>query len=210
MSGLRDYQKKMLESKSKVVFCNWDRGEGKTYSICEKILRSDGKCLCISNSNNYNKYLESILEEKRQVKIIKSDCREMELWFGGESIYITFVKINDLGNCIGARFDNVFFDEVIPNKDVLDNIIMPMVSNQVYIMKTIIEDYAFEYIDSNKEKEELTYIQWLDNEINKLQVEFSILPRKNDTTMTREKILGMIDKLWDMKKKYYDVEMIIK
>ena len=112
MSELRDYQKKMLESKSKVVFCNWDRGEGKTRSICEKILRSEGKCLCISDSNNYNKYLENIFEEKTRVKIIKSNCREMELWFGDESIYITFVKINDLGNCIGARFDNVFFDNV--------------------------------------------------------------------------------------------------
>lgn len=206
MSELRDYQKKMLESKSKVVFCNWDRGEGKTRGICEKIIRSEGKCLCISDSNNYNRVIKEILEEKTDIKIVKSSYQEVGLWFRGKSIYITFAKLKDLGNCIGARFDNVFFDDVIPNKDVLDNIIMPMVSNQVYIMKTIIEGYDFEYIDSGKNTEPLTYIQWLSNEINKLQVEFSILPRKNDTTMTREKILAMIDRLWDMEKKYYDVE----
>lgn len=200
MSELRDYQKKMLGSKSKVVFCNWDRGEGKTYSICEKILRSDGKCLCISDSNNYNKYLESIFEEKRQVKIIKSNCREMELWFGDESIYITFVKINDLGNCIGARFDNVFFDEVIPNKDVLDSIIMPMVSNQVYIMKTIIEGYAFEYIDSNKIKE--SKIEWIDKQIEDLMNEFGGIAKNERTTMTREKVLGLIENLIKIKANY--------
>ena len=200
MSELRDYQKKMLESKSKVVFCNWDRGEGKTRSICEKILRSEGKCLCISDSNNYNKYLESIFEEKTRVKIIKSNCREMELWFGDESIYITFVKINDLGNCIGARFDNVFFDNVIPDKGTLDNIIMPMVSNQIYIMKTIIEGYAFEYIDSNKIKE--SKIEWIDKQIEDLMNEFSGIIKNEKTTMTREKVLGLIENLMKLKSNY--------
>lgn len=200
MSELRDYQKKMLKSKSKVVFCNWDRGAGKTRSICEKIIRSEGKCLCISDSNNYNRVIKEILEEKTDVKIIKSSYQEIGLWFRGKSIYIAFANLKDLGNCMGSRYDNVFFDDVIPNKGVLDNIIMPMVSNQVYIMKTIIEGYTFEYIGSDKTK--LNKIEWVDKQIEDLMNEFSGIIKNERTTMTREKILGLIENLMKLKSNY--------
>ena len=37
MSELRDYQKRMLKSKKKIVICNWKRGSGKTTAANRKI-----------------------------------------------------------------------------------------------------------------------------------------------------------------------------
>ena len=208
MSELRDYQKKMLESKSKVVFCNWDRGEGKTYSICEKIFNIDGKVLYIGLSDShFGKQFEDFLRENAHYETLvnlttKRDCVN----FTRKSIYsdrlqsnrIDIKSIGSLDSLIGARYDYVFFDETIPDKKTLDSIIKPMCKNQIYIMNTI-EESEFEYIDSSKK---LNKIKWIDKQIEDLMNEFSGIIKNEKTTMTREKVLGLIENLMKLKSNY--------
>lgn len=202
MSEMREYQQKMLESKGKMVLCDWDRGKGKTYSIANFIARKinfnrPSKILVVGG-NYYCRYIQE------ELKRIIND--ELDIVYSGIET-ITVIGFKDGKNHIladitvtssveksrGMKLDYILCDEYIPSSNEL-NMFYNSGAKKVYILGT----FGIDYI-SDKEVKIVNEEEWIDNEINKLMCEFSSIDNAENTTKRREIILCMITKLKSMK-----------
>lgn len=206
MSEKRIYQDKMLNSKKEIVVCNWERGDGKTYSIVSKILQNgNGKYLyvsafepialqeCIEEYIDINK--ERILNCKisRDKITIEFARRNPEDFNKNVIIEIFCIKPNTQFK--GQRnIKSAFCDECYLDKQYIDGILKPMDVKQIYFMLT---NDNIEYIDSrNSTKVENFY----DKQIEELMIEYAETDKNRNTTLTRENILNQIKVLQDMKR----------
>lgn len=201
MSEKRVYQEKMLNSKKEIVVCNWERGEGKTYSIFKNILRcSDGKCLYISNNNTgIRKYLKDHIEQRKIrslgfKKITDTESRTTIIENENYGIDILYSRLDSLNEYRGIKdIMYVFFDEYFPNSNEL-SIIKSMGVKQIFIMVT---NGNVEYIDSRR----LIQIDnFYNKQIEELMIEYAEIDKNKNTTMTRENILKQIKILQDMER----------
>jgi hypothetical protein len=226
MSEMREYQQKMLNSKSEIVFCNWERGKGKTEAIFEKmiynILKARGNLLYVSQtvcSNNiFRNKMESFMKEIKQGKVkdnkfpylcnimneyiedidTNKNNTHIKLKKDNEYTNIIYSTIDDIlkGSIRGCKLNIVFFDECIPTSDMIKNL-KELGVKQIIIMTTLFED--------NNEVEFITDYEsfdksgFYDKQIEELMIEFEKIPKTEKTTITREKILDMIEKLQRMK-----------
>lgn len=215
MSEMREYQQKLLQSKSKIVMCDWSRGKGKTYSIANNIVKKIEdteeilKILIVSKEYRNTSILmhdclESIIGDKFIVngrgfeKVTISNKRELMNSLGklGEIAGETLVDItftSSIQNSRGGKYDYVYCDEYLPSSDEL-NIFCNSHAKQIYILGTFGVDYI-----SDKEAEIPNECEWIDKEIKKLMKEFSSIDNAENTTKRREVILNMIMKLESMK-----------
>ena len=60
----------------------------------------------------------------------------------------------------------------------------------------------YEIIFGKEIEAKINKIEWIDKQIEDLMNEFSGVPKYKDTTMTREKILGLIESLTKLKSNY--------
>lgn len=211
MSEKRVYQDKMLSSEKEIVVCNWERGEGKTYSIFKKIMESkNGKYLYISSfeARTLQDYFKEYThKESDSIKLYKSSRNKDYIEFNnGDRIEVFYIKPDTQFR--GARNIKIaFFDECYLNKEYIDSVLKPMEVKQVYCMIT---NDSIEYIGSRKENELWEWLElssnpknlntFIDASIMKLINEFSNIPQTEKTTMTRNSILDMIGKLQALKK----------
>jgi hypothetical protein len=204
MSEKRVYQDKMLNSEKEIVVCNWERGDGKTYSIFNKILQNrSGKYLYISPfepialQEHIRKYVDKnkqiILDYRisRDRVTIEFAQRDYEDYDKNAILEIFCIKPNT--EFKGQRnIKMAFCDECYLDKKYIDSILKPMDVKQVYFMLT---NDDFEYIDSrNSTKVENFY----EKQIEELMIEYSNIPKNERTTLTRENILKQIKVLQDM------------
>lgn len=204
MSEMREYQQKMLKSKSKIVLCNWNRGKGKTYSIAdfinEKInFNKHISILVVGNS----KHKTSVILQEKLEKVV--DCSKCEVrGVGFDKIIISGIEGNmkynlvnititsNIENSRGIKVDYVLCDEYIPSSNEL-SMFYNSGAKQVYILGTFNIDYISDN-DVNVDKN-----TWINEEINKLMVEFSNTPKEENTTKRRDIILNMIERLEHMR-----------
>lgn len=200
----REYQQKMLNSESKIVLCDWDRGKGKDYSIAQSIVRNipniPSRIVVFTNYNS--RHVSGELFDNLSY-MLGDECvegRGLEVIVIKDSKGSKFLTIHIFNSseietiARGYKADYVYFNEYVPNKEQLDYICSDKLK-QVYILGT----FKFDYISDNNTVENINREQWIDNEIDKLMKEFSKTPNKENTTKTRESLLGMIEKLKNMR-----------
>lgn len=191
----RVYQEKMLNSKAKVVFCNWNRGDGKTYSIFRKIREEHiQKSIYVSKSNNkalgscFKRYIE---RNEYNIKIDKNIKISMD--FGRDIEIICLNAINDYDIRCLKDIEYIFFDEYIPTERELD-LLKILNPKQIYIMTT---KEGMECIDNINI---VNPTNFYDTQIQELMIEYQNTPKRENTTMTRDKILQQIRMLQNMKR----------
>lgn len=196
----REYQQKLMKSKSKIVMCDWDRGKGKTHAIAnfinEKIDVNERINILVVTRNP--KETSIILQDKIEDMV---DCNKYEVrGVGFEKIMIddrrgyivaTISITQNIENYRGAKFDYVLCDEYIPSSNQL-SIFYHSGAKQVCILGTFDIDYI-------TDKEEINEDEWIDNQIKELMQEFSSIPKVDNTTKRREVVLYMINRLNDMR-----------
>lgn len=199
MSEMREYQQKLLNSDKKIVMCNWERGNGKTHAIMQKILQSEGNWVFITNTVHSK---QNLMYDKIS-QALKSYGKGFVLETRGNMIALTFVcekKIHiyfENANTFryGIKYDYVVFDDEIVDIEVIRQAKTIRGLKQIIIATT---DEDFEYIDDGNnltiDKE-----NWIEQQIKELMIEFSNISKNERTTMTREKILGMIKQLESMR-----------
>lgn len=203
---MREYQQKMLKSKSKIVLCNWNRGKGKTYSIAdfinEKInFNKHISILVVGNS----KHKTSVILQEKLEKVV--DCSKCEVrGVGFEKIIISGIEGNmrynlvnititsDIENSRGIKVDYVLCDEYIPSSDEL-SIFYNSGAKQVYVLGT----FNIDYISDKKDGEKFSEKDWINNQIKELMEEFANIPKADNTTKRREVVLDMINRLNHMR-----------
>lgn len=197
MSEKRVYQDKMLSSKKEIVVCNWERGEGKTYSILTKMLRYGRRVKFLYISKLSSIGLKNVFEEyiNKSSKFINSyelSKDKILLEFtNGDSIEVFISNTSD--NFRGERnIDIIFCDEYFPSKDSIESVLKPMGAKQIFIMMT---NDNIEYIDS---RNLINIDNFYNKQIEELMIEYSNISKTEKTTLTRENILKQIKMLQDM------------
>lgn len=201
MSEMREYQQRLLRSESKIVMCNWKRGNGKTYSIIQKILQEGGDWVfitqnCYSKQNIIYDELSKNLRGRNLSYSLKINSNKIELIIvNGKTINIYFENPNTFRCSI--RYDYVVFDDDKIDLEVIREAKTIRGLKQIVITTTMSD---FEYIsDDNKIEENINKHEWIEQQIKELMMEFSKIRKDERTTITREKILGMIRQLEDMR-----------
>lgn len=212
MSEMREYQQKMLKSKSKIVMCNWNRGKGKTYSIIQKMLQKGGSWVfitptCTRKCDVIHKELEMYFREEnicyREFKVFNNRIeihfnKEFYIKDGVRDLYILFENADNFR--ISLKVDYVVIDDYeLNSRDEIRRVISEAKTIrglEQIIITTSIDD--FEYID-DKEIINIDKSKWIDSEINKLMNEFSNIPKEENTTKRRDIILNMIERLESMR-----------
>ena len=98
MSEMRVYQDKMLNSKKEIVVCNWERGEGKTYSVFRKIIENkNGKYLYISPFSSrilQDYFKEYTYKESNSIKLYKSSRERDSIEFNdGNKLEVFYINL---------------------------------------------------------------------------------------------------------------------
>ena len=196
MSELRDYQKRMLKSKKKIVICNWKRGSGKTTAVNRKIQELSYK---------YNDSVHILFIGLNVNNIAKN----VEYLNYNKSLdYETFSN-----SVRGCRFDYIIIDgnDYVNNSIIINNIYKAMINmhvKQIFIMQSD-ENNVIDYIsdddnlnndyDIKRDMMKALVNNSVDNfkelAIKKLLIEFSKIEGTEKNTLTREKIIDMVLKL---------------
>ena len=196
MSELRDYQKRMLKSKKKIVICNWKRGSGKTTAVNRKIQELSYK---------YNDSVHILFIGSN----INNIAKNVE--------YLNYNKSLDYGtfsNSVrGCRFDYIIIDgnDYVNNSIIINNIYKAMVHayvKQIFVMQSDennVIDYISDddnlnnYYDIKRDMIKALVNNSVDNfkelAIKRLLIEFSKIDGTEKNTLTREKIIDIILKL---------------
>lgn len=214
MSELREYQKKAILSDKKVVFCNWKRGNGKSEAMAYEIwnenfrLTENKNTIVVSINKDmeckvtYDFIRELFTEEMVNINI-KGFRDKIEIKNQKDKIYtIKFISLSDFFNYKETRginkVDRVYCNEFIPSKSEIEYILG--FTKQVKIFTTYIDNEDFEYISDVEDK--LDKKEWIFNQIEELMKEYSSIPKFDNTTMRREKVLlqiEMLNNLFDVK-----------
>ena len=207
MRELKDYQKNAIHSKKRVVFCNWKRGSGKSYVLAENIFYDASSAV-----SNINIVVVSNLSKYNEHKIIYDYLRE-EYYYDKLSVLkneikienkhkvvtnIKFINEEELENRIVDlnKIHKIYFDEYTPNKLEINNLLRFDNIKKINIFTTYMDNEEFEYISDVKEV--LDKREWVDLEVQKLMEEYSSIPKLDNTTMRREKVLHQIQMLRDV------------
>ena len=156
MREMRDYQEKMLNSNKRIVMCNWDRQTGKTYSILEKITKTNLNRIAIItpiDAIKYNKYIGDLLEyEFNYNNVVKN---KYSVIVDDKEIYTYNYDYNMRGL---KYFDGIFFDEYIPSSYELRYKIYPILkeNGKIFIMFT---NNDIEYITDKENKKDKTSLE---------------------------------------------------
>ena len=195
----RGYQQKLIESKSNVVIGDWNRCAGKTSTIAESIwhncetIEDTVKVLVVSGyeyksvSNLIQDYLDEITDNN--INIVSRGFEKLFVKYK-DSILIDITFTKSIENSKGMKVDYVYCDEYIPSSNEI-SIFNNSGAKRIYILGT----FDFEYISDEETKIEIDEQEWVKQQIKELMQEFADIPKRENTTRTREVILGMISKL---------------
>lgn len=212
MRKLKEYQKKAIESEKKVVFCNWNRESGKTFTIAEAIIGDFSnenknenvviisKCSGHIESKIIYEYLEKhvrfevlrIINCENCIKITNKNNITHNLYFIQES------KMNNSELLRGLRIDKIYFDEHIPSEKEIKHLLNVGDVKKIKIFCTCFDNKDFEYISDFEYK--LDKRNWVSDEMDKLMKEYSSITKAENTTIRREKILLQIKMLDELRK----------
>lgn len=188
-----NWKKELLNAKEEFIWIKYERGEGATYAVVEKILNTD-KDINVLYIGNYRTLEDKLMELKeKDVSIIaklETNYRDRKAFvktiFGNEIRIIcttnnTFKGGNfDIGISDGLHID---IPEAI--KECKQKIII--LPEEEYRTKRL--------INSDKVLGKLPLNERIENYKKELFTELENIPMNDKTTMTRERIIGMIKSL---------------
>ncbi|HAT4302320.1 TPA: hypothetical protein I9089_002427 [Clostridium perfringens] len=190
-----NWKEELLNAKEEVIYVNCKRGEGATTTIIEKILNTDKdiKVLYIGNYKTIeDKLLKITQEENSLISTLDTDYRVRE------AFVVTTNKNKIKIKCImsdifikGINYDIGISDGYY--LDIPDSI--KGCKQQIIILPPDEEYKTKRLISSDESKEELPLTQRINNYRKNLFTELENIPMNDKTTMTRERIIGMIKSL---------------
>lgn len=190
-----NWKEELLNAKEEVIYVNCKRGEGVTTTIIEKILNTDKdiKVLYIGNYKTIeDKLLKITQEENSLISTLDTDYRVREVFVvttNKNKIKIKCIMsdifIKGINYDIGIS-DGYYFGIPDSIKGCKQQIII-LPPNEEYKTKRL--------ISSDESKEELPLTQRINNYRKNLFTELENIPMNDKTTMTRERIIGMIKSL---------------
>ena len=158
----------------------------------------------ITNIYNYRQFKKDGHTIKQTPDLVLySDYLPVDNISGKQIISIVSMPINNLKKFLGLTGVLVvnaglkeLYDNRLMNKECIDEL---KEGKDRFFIEDI--DLFSEY-ESIFGEEIISKAEWIDNEIEKLMTEFSNVDADKNTTMTREKILGMIENLMKLKSNY--------
>ena len=197
---MRDWIKEAFDSSENIVYVNYERGEGVTTGIVKEILKRNYKSVLMDKRSYFN-IVREIYKELTGKDILEGIFKENYIILENDSGKKVTIYCCDLdGDVRGKRVDLIVIDSTrytIPANALSFACkiicILPervKVINSDKKLKTIFKD------------NELKRCQLIEEEIDKLLVELSKSEQNSNTTMTRERLISMINKLIFIKDRF--------
>lgn len=193
---MEQWKEDLINAKEKLIFVNYKRGEGATTTILNKILKTNKniKVLYIGSLNKqyiseklrWSPNAWKVIHRDNYVKITKPNNIVIEL------IYKRHTSRIDEKDCYDICISDCVYT-IVPE-------FMFKQCEQVIMIMPDLKDLKI--INSNKflsnQKSELSFEEQIKLQKIKLLKELDGIPCNQNTTITREKIVGMLKKLNDM------------
>ena len=159
----------------------------------------------ITNIYNYRQFkTDNYMKRKTPDLVLYSDCLPTDNILGEQIISMVSMPINDLSRFFACQEVLVvnaglkeLYDNRLMNKECIDD---SKAINEIKFKEDI--DLFNEYESIFGEEIKLNKVEWIDKQIDELMNEFSGTVKNERTTMTREKILGLIENLMKLKSNY--------
>lgn len=185
--------KEAFDSNENIIYVNYERGEGVTTGILKEILKRDYKNILIDKRYSVNtiKEIYSNLTKKTVLKEnLTEGCIVLENNNGNE-VKVYCCDLDD--NIRGRRVDLIVIDSTrytIPvNALSFACKIICVLPERVKVINS--DKKLGKIIKNNK----LNRCQLVEDEIDRLLQELSIIEQNSNTTMTRERLVSMISKM---------------
>lgn len=194
---MRNWKEEIFDGDAKIVYVNYERREGVTSGILKEILKRDYKEILVDGiSRELIKETYSFITGEDVLK--SNSCKIVLKNNNGNEINIYF-GLND--NSRGRRLDLIVIDSnhiVIPAAALSCDCKIICVLPDRENVKVINSDNKLKKIILNKGNRH----SLVDFEIDKLLQELSTTKQSENTTMTRERLISMINKLVDIKDRF--------
>ena len=209
---LNKYQEELMKSNKNVIICDWDRATGKTWGVFnyinEKCINKPLKILYLNHSilimfEEFKKFLMKN-DLQKDIDYIKKSNIDGKFIYRNTSV-IHFKNIKNINADYFRRmgyFDYIVLDDIIDVYCLFN--IKDLITNKTKIIITLTSS-------DNSNVDILSYKNNLDNSenisinsfkeiaINKLMKEFLSMDFTEKTSMTRERLLGMIKTIRELK-----------
>lgn len=191
---MKNWVKELLSGEEKIVYVNYERGEGCTSAILTEILKKDYKrVLYVGMYSSTVKY--ALSGYNLEDRIFNEKAKYVEL----KNDFDNIVKIDCLGTPLridelrGINYDLIVFDSYFNN---IPEWVIQQKCRIICVLpkrvKVINSDKKLEKIIKNNK---VNRCQLVEGEIDRLLQELSIIEQNSNTTMTRERLVSMISKM---------------
>lgn len=198
---MRDWIKEAFDSSENIVYVNYERGEGVTTGIVKEILKRNYKSV-LMDKRSYLNIVREIYKELTGKDTLEGIFKENYIILENDKGKKVTIYCYDLdsSDVRGRRVDLIVIDSTrytIPvNALSFSCKIICILPERV---KVINSDRKLKEIIKNNETNRC---QVVEGEIDKLLVELSKSEQNSNTTMTRERLISMINKLIFIKDRF--------
>ena len=209
---LNKYQEELMKSNKNVIICDWDRATGKTWGIFnyinEKCINKPLKILYLNHSilimfEEFKKFLMKN-DLQKDIDYIKKSNIDGEFIYRNTSV-IHFKNIKNINADYFRRmgyFDYIVLDDIIDVYCLFN--IKDLITNKTKIIITLTSSDnsnvdILSYKNNLDNSENISINSFKETAINKLMKEFLSMDFTEKTSMTRERLLGMIKTIRELK-----------
>ena len=161
----------------------------------------------IVNIYNYRKFkTDDYMHRKTPNLLLYSDCLPMDNILGEQIISMVSMPVRDLKRFFGLTGVLVvnaglkeLYENKLMNKECIDEL---REGKDRFFGEDIDLFNEYEMIFGKEIETKLNKIEWIDKQIEDLMNEFGGIAKNERTTMTREKVLGLIENLIKIKANY--------
>lgn len=198
---MRDWIKEAFDSSENIVYVNYERGEGVTTGIVKEILKRNYKSV-LMDKRSYLNIVREIYKELTGKDTLEGIFKENYIILENDKGKKVTIYCYDLdsSDVRGRRVDLIVIDSTrytIPvNALSFSCKIICILPERVKVINS--DRKLKEIIKNNK----INRCQVVEGEIDKLLVELSKSEQNSNTTMTRERLISMINKLIFIKDRF--------
>lgn len=204
-----DSQFKSLQDKFKEVFSmdrdvNSDILHLKESKVKMEITFKSGEKTIIYNYRQFK--TDDYMHRKTPNLLLYSDCLPVDNILGEQIISMVSMPVRDLKRFFGLTGVLVvnaglkeLYENKLMNKERIDEL---KEGKDRFFISDIDLFNEYEIIFEKEIEVKINKIEWIDKQIEDLMNEFSGIVKNERTTMTREKILGLIENLMKLKSNY--------
>ncbi len=209
---LNEYQEKLMKSDKNVIICDWDRATGKTWGVFnyinKKCINEPLKILYLSHFPliGFGEFKEFLMRNNLQKDINRMKGSKID----GKSIYknTSVIHFKNIKNINTEYFRGMSCFDYIVLDDMSDVYylfnIKDLVTNKTKIIITLTSSDnsnidVLSYENNLNDSENIEINSFKETAINKLMREFLSMDFTEKTSMTRERLLGMIKTIRELK-----------